>query len=64
MRPRKWKFDKSGMLMPGSDRYFLELSDVVLLKVETKGVIVLKLYFKYYYSSIVSFILFRETAYF
>ena len=50
--------------MPGSDRYFLELSDVVLLKVETKGVIVLKLYFKYYYSSIVSFILFRETAYF
>ena len=50
--------------MPGSDRYFLELSDVVLLKVETKGVIVLKLYFQYYYSSIVSFTLFRETAYF
>ena len=41
--------------MPGSDTYFLEFSDVVLLKVETKGVIVLKLYFKYYYSSIVSF---------
>ena len=64
MRPRKWKFDESGRLMPGSDTYFLELSDVVLLKVETKGVIVLKLYFKYYYSSIVSFTLFREKAYF
>ena len=36
-----------------SDIYFLKLSAVVLLKVATKGV-------KYYYSSIISFILNSE----
>ena len=45
------------MLMSCSDRYFLELSAIVLLKEATKGVIVLQEDFKYYYCSIISFIL-------
>ena len=43
--------------MPCSDTYFLKLSAVVLLKVATKGVIVLQEDFKYYYCIIISFIL-------
>ena len=45
------------MLMPYSDTYFLELSAVVLLKVATKCITVLLEDFKYYYCSIINFIL-------
>ena len=38
MPPKNWSvFDTLGILMPGSDSYFLEVSAQVSLKVATKG---------------------------